>query len=139
MDPGATILQGFQERNAYKANADMQRGQARVVIDQAAREEGAARRERDQIAGAQIAATGASGITSDSTETFIIDQAVQSELNALNARYRGAVEAAGLRNSATQNVHQARAALTGSFLKAGAQIVSGAAKGGASGGSYRVS
>lgn len=133
MDPISTIVAGFgavskiagglSESGAYKANARASMQEAQVASDQAAREEGQARRDASELTGAQIAAAGASGTTLDgSNSQFIIDQAVQSELNALNTRYAGQVKATSLRNQAKVQKWQARGALTGAILGAAGGI-----------------
>lgn len=127
MDPMTTIFKGMHEANTHKANARAALQEAAVATDQAAREEGQSRRDRDQLVGSQIAATGASGVTQDSSASFIIDQAVQSELNALNARYAGQVKSTGLHNQAKVQKWQARGALTGAILKGTTDAIKGAA------------
>lgn len=135
MDPMTTLVKGFTEAGGLKGEARMAMQSARITMDQTAREEGQARRDRDQLMGAQIAAAGASGTTLDgSNSQFIIDQAVQSELNALNTRYAGQVKATGYRNEALAKKWQARGALTGAILKAHQDLtkqVLSAASGGA--------
>lgn len=133
MDPISTVVAGFgavsklaggfAESGAYKANARSSMQEANVALDQSAREEGQARRDASQLTGAQIAAAGASGTTLEgSNSAFIIDQAVQSELNALNTRYAGQVKATSLRNQAAVQKWQARGALTGAILSGAAGI-----------------
>ena len=113
MDPMTTLVKGFTEAGGLKGEARMAMQNARITMDQTAREEGQARRDRDQLMGAQIAAAGASGTTLEgSNSQFIIDQAVQSELNALNTRYAGQVKATGYRNEALAKKWQARGALS---------------------------
>lgn len=130
MDPVTTLLKGFGEAGSYKAEARQSMIAAQVASDQAAREEGQSRRDRDQLTGAQIAASGASGVTLDTSSEFIIDQAVQSEMNALNARYAGQMKATSYRNDALVKKWQARGALTGAILKAGSDAVKGVASAG---------
>lgn len=111
------IIGGIMGSKAAKANAKIAWQNAQVVSDQAAREEGAIRREREQLVGAQIAATGASGITLDgSASSVIIDSAVAEEMKALNARYAGAVRSTGFRNQAAAYKLQAKQSLYGGLL-----------------------
>lgn len=127
-DPFTTILKGFGEAGALKANARGALQEANVTLDEAARAEGQARRDASQLTGAQIAAAGASGTTLEgSNSQFIIDQAVQSEMNALNTRYAGQAKATSLKNQALVGKWQARGALTGAFLKAGTDAIKGVA------------
>lgn len=117
------LVGGLSDAAAYKANARSSMQEANVALDQSAREEGQARRDASQLTGAQIAAAGASGTTLEgSNSQFIIDQAVQSEMNALNARYAGQVKATSLRNQAKVQKWQARGALTGAILGAAGGI-----------------
>lgn len=139
------IIGGIMGSKAAKANAKIAAENARLSTDQAAREEGAIRRERDQLVGAQIAATGASGVTLDgSPSSVIIDSAVAEELKALNARYAGAVRATGYRNQASAYKLEAKQALYGGLAAGfggaaakgfGAQTVAGQVN---TSGGYRV-
>jgi hypothetical protein len=135
MDPMTTIFKGFSEANSLKAEGRMALQNANITLDQTARAEGQDRRDASQLTGAQIAAAGASGTTLEgSNSAFIIDQAVQSEMNALNTRYAGQVKATGYQNEALAKKWQARGALTGSILKAHQdltkQVLSAASGGG---------
>jgi hypothetical protein len=127
MDPVTTIFKGFSEAGALKANARAAQQEAQVALDQAAREEGQARRSKSQLEGAQIAAAGASGTTLEgSNSDVIIDNAVQAELDALNARYAGQVKATSKYNESKLLKWQARGALTGAILKGTSEAIRGA-------------
>lgn len=131
------VLEGWEGKQAGEANARISDAGARTSLLQAASEENKLRREADLMTGAQVAATGASGVTSDGSPTDVIfDSKRNAELDALNARYSGQVKAVGLRNQARIQRQQGTQALaagiikgTSTMLKAGASAASGGATG----------
>ena len=115
-EKSVAIIGGIMANKAARANRKTAFENASLVTDQAAREEGQLRREGAQLTGSQIATAGASGLTTDSFAPSIIDSAVNSELAALNARYKGAVEATGFRNQAQALKLQGKQALWGGII-----------------------
>lgn len=123
------IVGGFQQATAHKTNAKIAEASARTVTDQAGIDEGAARRERSKLVGAQIAANGASGVTLDgSPSASIIDDAVQSEREALAIRYKGNLQATGLRNEGRQLRLAGSQAIAGGYVKAYTTLEKGVAR-----------
>lgn len=122
------IVGGFQQGAAHKANAKIAEMNARTVTDQAGIDEGAARRDRERLVGAQIAAGGASGVTQDSNYASIIDDAVQSEYDALAIRYKGNLQATGLRNEGRQLRLAGSQAIAGGWVKGATTYAKGIEK-----------
>lgn len=130
------IVGGYQQGAAHKANAKIAEMNARTVTDQAGIDEGAARRDRERLVGAQIAAGGASGVTQDSNYASIIDNAVQSEMDALAIRYKGNLQATGYRNEASQMRLAGSQAIAGGYVKGVSTYLKGVSKA-VSGGAVR--
>lgn len=85
-------------------NAALLRGQASLARQQAGAEEEAQRRQAKQILGTQRAAVGQSGIGFGGTAGMLLeDSAVQAELDALNIRYGGELQASDLLSQASQS------------------------------------
>ncbi len=123
-----SVLDGIQGYNAAKAEAKQADANAKIVGQQTAAEEARIRNQGARLRGEQIAAAGASGITLDGSPTdIILDSAVESEMEALNARYRGTVERIGYKNQARVSKWEASNALTRGIIGA----ISPALKGGA--------
>lgn len=131
------------QRNALAAET-----QARTARQQAGREEETLRKQARQQIGQQSAAIGQSGIGYGGTAGLLQeDSAVQAELDALNIRYGGELEAGSLLDQAKmqryeskvlkQNAKQAkRAGIMGaatSLLSMGSNLYSGGAMGGGAG------
>lgn len=82
-------------------NAALLRGQASLARQQAGADEEAQRREAKRVLGTQRAAIGQSGIGFGGTAGQLIeDSAVQAELDALNIRYGGELQASELAEQA---------------------------------------
>lgn len=82
-------------------NAEILRTQARTARQQAGAQEEAQRREAQRFLGTQRAAVGQSGVGYGGTVAQLLeDSAVQAELDALNIRYGGELQAADLTNQA---------------------------------------
>lgn len=78
-------------------NASLLRGQASLARQHAGAEEEAQRREAKRVLGTQRAAVGQSGIGFGGTAGMLLeDSAVQAELDALNIRYGGELQASDL-------------------------------------------
>lgn len=117
-------------------NAVLLRGQAATARQQAGRDEEAQRREARRFLGTQRAAIGQSGIGFGGTAGQLLeDSAVQAELDALNIRYGGELQATDILNQAAMSDTESqilranaksakRAGITGaatSLLSAGGQ------------------
>lgn len=120
------IVGGYQKGAAAKANAKLADMAAATVTDQAGVDEGRARRERSKLVGSQIAASGASGVTLDGSSASIIDDAVQSEMDALTIRYKGQVQATGYRNEARQLRLAGSQAIAGGYVQGAGSFLKGA-------------
>lgn len=82
-------------------NAQLQRTQAATARQQAGAQEEAQRRDARRFLGTQRAAIGQAGIGTGGTVADLLeDSAVQSELDALNIRYGGELQASELFNQA---------------------------------------
>lgn len=105
-----TLRQGQEDAATYRMQAQATRDQARV-------DEEAQRRQGRQVIGAQAAAMAEAGGGVD--EKVMQQSSVAAELDALNIRYGGQLESAGLLRAAKSAKKQSR-------LLAGAQLLSGA-------------
>lgn len=113
-----TVLQAFGSFAGGQNDARALRRQAAVAREQALRDEEAQRREARQVLGMQAAAMAQAGGGID--EGLLRQSAVLAELDALNIRYRGAMESQGL-------LSQAKAAKREGIWQAGTTLLSGAA------------
>lgn len=123
------LQQGQAARSAaqYNAqvaaqNADIARSEAQMQAQQSARENylrlGAIRAAQGHAGG-----TGSSGSVLD----VLADTAAQGELEKQNILYSGELKARGYQNTASLDEFSARSASTGSYLRAGTELLSGAA------------
>jgi hypothetical protein len=86
-----------------QTNALVARNEANLSTNQAGAQEGMELRAGRQQLGKQIAAFGAAGVGfGGSSETALDQSAINDELNALNAKYRGSINAYGY-NVQSQN------------------------------------
>lgn len=118
---------------ASNYNAAVSREKATVATQQANANEESQRRQAAMALGNQRAATAESGVdlTSGSALDLYKQSATNAELDALNIRYGGQMQALGFKSqasldtmSAQQSENNASAALTGGYLNAGASALS---------------
>lgn len=92
---GAVYSAGKQSQ-AADYNAKVDQNTANTAINQANAQEGMVRRQGREAIGRQSAAFGAAGVGYGGSSENALDQsAVNSELDALNTRYKGATTAYG--------------------------------------------
>jgi hypothetical protein len=133
------VAEGQAQKEAYKAqananeyNAKVSDMNAQIARNNASVREEAMRRKARQVLGQQRGALGQSGIQMTGSALDIIQQSTtMAELDALNTRYEGDLQARGLiatavgeRYQASANRINARNAQTASFIKAGASVAS---------------
>lgn len=134
------IQQGEAQSNAYKAQADannynatVARNNAISVNQQTSAKEEAQRRQFAQVQGEANAGIAQSNTGFLGTNADILKQnAINAELDALNIRYQGQQQAAGLAAqaqlddfNASQNRVNASNARTAGYMGAGANLLSG--------------
>lgn len=123
------LQQGQAQSDAMNFNAQMAGQNATVARQQAAADEARQRRENLLRAGNLRAGYGASGVTLDGSPLDVLEMAATTgELDAQNIRYKGSLRAIGYENSAALDTAGASNALTSSYYKAGAELLSGGAK-----------
>lgn len=131
---GAQALGSIQQGNAGKAAADANAriaGQNRdIALQQAGAREDASRRRSRQILGAQYAGAAESGIdpNSGSAARVLQDDATAAELDAMNIRYEGLMQAHGYEREQAMERARGKQARTAGYLGAATSILGGAAK-----------
>jgi hypothetical protein len=91
-----SVYQNVQQSQAETYNAKVSQNEANLSVNQANAQEGLVRKASRQEMGKQIAAFGASGVGyGGSTATALDQSAVNSELDALDTRYKGSITAYG--------------------------------------------
>jgi hypothetical protein len=131
------VAEGQAQKEAYKAQANVNEYNAKVsdmnaqiARNNASVREEAMRRKSRQILGQQRGALGQAGIEMSGSALDIVQQSTtMAELDALNTRYEGDLQARGLiataageRYQAAANRVNAKNAQTASFIKAGAAV-----------------
>ena len=138
------IQQGNAQSAQYKAqaqaadyNAKVAENNAIAINQQTAAREDAERRQRRIRLGSAAASMSQSGLTDTGSIMDMFDQsAIESELDILNSRYEGNLQARGYgeqakldRYSAATASSNASAAKSAGMLNAGAALLSGASSG----------
>ena len=122
-----SLVKGSAEAKAAKANAAISRQDAQIALEDAAAQERQTRIETKRLISAQRAAAGASGSAlSGSALLLMSDAAVEGELEAMGIRRRGELVAGRHLQQAAAFKSQARSAVIGGVLGAGASLFSGA-------------
>jgi hypothetical protein len=137
------IKQGQAQEASYKAqaqaqdyNATMARNNAQMASEQANAAEEQQRRKFGALQGQAIAGIAQSGTGFDGSNADILKQnAIANELDALTIRYQGQNQSKGLLAQADLDTYgagvsrmNASSAMTGAYLNAGSQLLSGASK-----------
>lgn len=130
----AQAAQYKSQQQALEYNAAVQKNNARAASEQANVAEEAQRRRFAALQGEAIAAIGQSGTGFDGSNLDVLRQnKVNAELDALNIRYQGQMQAQGLLAQSELDKMQARqakanagAARTSGYLSAGANLLQGA-------------
>lgn len=93
---GASAFSYAKQGQAAGFNAQVDRNEQKLSIDQATQQENMVRRQGRQQLGRQLAAFGAAGVGyGGSSETALDQSAVNQEMDALNTRYRGTITGYG--------------------------------------------
>lgn len=121
-----SLAQGAATGAELEFDAAVAEQNAVLAEQDAAFAEGRLRRESGRAISAQAAATGASGIAiTGSPLEVMMDTAVQAEIDALNIRRRGEIEAGRFRAQAAFNREAADSAALGGLFGAGASLFTG--------------
>jgi hypothetical protein len=127
---GGALAQGQAGYNAGQYNAQQRTMEGNAAMDQALAQEAQTRVKNREDLGKQAAAVGAAGIGYGGSSGRVMDQsAVNSELDALNVRYRGAFTKYGYDAEAALAKYQGNVSRVNSYLKAGGAIISGKSTG----------
>ncbi len=126
-------LGAIQEARASSAasefNAKIADNNAIVSEQNAAAEEKRQRRMAGRQAANSRVAIAASGVRLEGSPLDVLeDQALEAELDALNLRYGGQLQASNYRSQAQLERSAARSARTQGFLSAGTSLLDGAGK-----------
>lgn len=124
----AQVGQGFADRSAAGANADIFRTQAQQTLQAAAGDEAMARREGRQIIARQAAAAIAEGQGDSSAMDVVRQNEVNLIADALAIRRRGEVAAAGYASRAAASEYEGEQALYRGLSGAGASLLTTAAE-----------
>lgn len=126
-----SIVQGNAASAASKANARIAEQNAGIAMQQAGAREDQQRRGAAMELGRQAAAFSQSGVdpTSGSAMRVAADSAAQAELDALNLRYEGQMQAFGYTREAALERQRARYARNAGYFAAASSILGGAAQG----------
>lgn len=120
--------QGQAAKKAANFNAAVQRQNAQATLTQSRANAAQVQRENILRLGAIRASQGASGGTGEGSVLDVIsDVAAQGELERQNTLYRGELAARGNINTATLDVFEGKAAERAGTLRAGSELLGGAA------------
>jgi hypothetical protein len=120
--------QGQSAKKAAAFNAQVANQNAVAARQQSAAEMAQHDRETYMRLGSIRAAQGASGGTMEGSALDVLgDTASQAELEKQNIKYRGEMQARGFGNTATLERFQGKAAARAGTLKAGSELIGGAA------------
>jgi hypothetical protein len=123
------IAQGQQAKNAADYNAKVDEQNATITRQQANQREEIFRKEARQNLGRQRAALAESGVGMGGSGADIIkDSALNMELDALNIRYQGDLEARGLVEQAKMSRLEGRQRRANAGLQAAGSILGGVSK-----------
>lgn len=126
----SSIQQGRAASSAAGASAAINEQNARIAKRKAEADEAKFRRGARFRAGLTRANVAASGIGIEGSPLDIIeDQAVSSELDALNIRFQGLIDESRFLSEASLDRFRAKQATIGGFVGAGTALLTGAAVG----------
>ncbi len=120
--------QGFADRSAARANADIYRQQAREIAASTAQDETNARREGRAVIASQAARVIAEGGGDSSQMDVVRQNEVNLIADALAIRRRGQVAAAGFESRARASEYEGDQALYGGIASAGSGLLMTAAE-----------
>lgn len=133
----AASAQGAAQQGAMQYNSVVKQQNAELAVQQAGAREVQQRRNARQLLAQQRAALAQAGIGVGFGSALDVEEqsAIRAEMDALNIRYEGELQARGLLAAAQQDVFQGdmarsagRNAQTASYISAGASLLSGAAQ-----------
>lgn len=125
----SALQQGSAAKSAAQFNAQVADQNAQLSRQNAEDQVVQQQRETYMRIGAIRAAQGASGgAGSGSVLDVIGDVAAQSELEKQQIRYRGELAARGYANTSALDTYSGKTAQSGSYFKAGSELLSGGAK-----------
>lgn len=123
------LRQGQASASAAEYNAQINQQNAQIARDNAAMQARQQDRENYLRLGAIRAAQGKSGGAAGegSVLDVLADTAAQGELQKQDIIYQGELRARGFQNTANLDEYSASTARSGSYLRAGSELLSGAA------------
>ena len=123
------IQQARSSAAASEFNAQVADNNAITAEQNAAADERQQRRTASREAASSRARIGAAGVSLEGSPLDVLeDQALEAELDALNLRYGGKLQASNYRSQAQLDRSRARSAKTQGFISAGTSLLNGAAK-----------
>lgn len=124
------LRQGQAASSAAKFNAQVAQQNAQIARNNAQARAAQEARESYLRLGAIRAAAGGSGVASDEGSVLDVlgDAAAQGELARQQALYQGELQARGYTNTANLDESRAEQVQTGSYWKAGSELLSGGTK-----------
>jgi hypothetical protein len=125
---GSQAFGAISTSKAEKYNASIARQNQTTALAQAAEEANRVRRAGDRRLGTMRAGFGAGNIaaSSGSAAAVLVDQARQTELDALTVKYQGDLQARQWASEAQAAKQRGKNALIGGFLGVGASLLGGA-------------
>lgn len=121
-----TIQQGRAQQEASNYNALVSRENAISAQQNATLNEAAFRRQSARLVGSQIANVGASNIAMTGSVLDVLEETIAiQEVDALNIRRQGQLQARSLEQQARLDIAQGRAAQASSMFGAAGQLLSG--------------
>ena len=121
------LKEGKSKKQAAEFNEKVNRQNAELALTEARDNARLVDRQNYLLRGSIVAAAGASGGTQGGSVLDVIaDAAAQGELEKQMILYRGQLKARGYTNSAELDEFSGDAAQTGSYLRAGSELLSGA-------------
>jgi hypothetical protein len=123
------LFSGYSQGGQYDAEARVDEANARAVLSQANQREEQTRRETGLALGEQAAAVAQSGTGFGGSNALLMRQSgANAELDALNARYEGALQSTSYRNKALGERYAAKNARIGGWIGAGTAAMDTVAK-----------
>ena len=121
-----SLQSGKASKQAAEFNEKINRQNAELALVEARDNARIVDRQNYLLRGSIVAAAGASGGKQDGSVLDVIaDAAAQGELEKQMILYRGQLKARGYTNTAALDEYGGEVAQTGSYLKAGAELLSG--------------
>lgn len=117
-----SVYQGYQQYKTGQYNAAVDKNEANAAINQSAAQAAVVQRQGREALGRQAAAFGAAGVGYGGSSLDALKQsAINSEMDVLNTRYKGAITAYGYDVRASQE----KQAGTNALLLAGGKALAG--------------